>query len=140
MFVAGCDTSENETSANNSEAAAPVDSDLESRIEAYRVAMQQQIGRLDRQIELLEDDASQLESDTREVYDATMQEIKEERDELELAIVELEASTMAAWDELKSGLDGSWEDLEQAVAAAGRQFGIGGPDPQSPRSPNMPEN
>lgn len=144
VAIGGCDSSETgdadvEVRTEQNDGGAET-GDLASQVEEYQIAMRQQVAQLNRQIELLDERAEDLGEDSREAYDEAIQAVKEQRNELELALVELEVSTRAAWQEIRVGLDGSWEDLQDSLAAAGRQFGIGGPDPQDPGIPESPRN
>ena len=86
------------------------------------MAMRSQIAQLDRQIDLLDERAEDLGEDTREQYNEAIEAIKQQRNEFEVALMDLQAETGAAWAEVKAGLEQSWNDLTNAVDETQQEF------------------
>lgn len=96
--------------------------DNTSMVDEFQMAMRSQIAQLDRQIDLMDERAEDLGEDSREQYAETMEAIRQQRNEFEVALMDLQAETGAAWAELKAGLEQSWNDLTSAVDDAEQQY------------------
>ncbi|MFB3431465.1 MAG: hypothetical protein ABL309_11140 [Phycisphaerales bacterium] len=107
--------------------------DNTSVIDEYQMAMRSQIAQLNRQIALLDERAEDLGEDARERYNQSIEAIKQQRNEFEVALTNLQAETGAAWAEVKVGLERSWNDITTAVDETRQEFFNGeGDDDNAP--------
>ena len=113
---------ENESEPEDTRGESSTIPDNTTVIDEYQMAMRSQIAQLDRQIDLLDERAKDLGEDTREQYNEAIEAIKQQRNEFEVALMDLQAETGAAWAEVKAGLEQSWNDLTNAVDETQQEF------------------
>ncbi len=111
---------ESETEENRGESSTIPDNT--SVIDEYQMAMRSQIAQLNRQIALLDERAEDLGEAAREQYNQSIEAIKQQRNEFEVALTNLQAETGAAWAEVKVGLEQSWNDITAAVDETRQEF------------------
>lgn len=111
---------ESETEENRGESSTIPDNT--SVIDEYQMAMRSQIAQLNRQIALLDERAEDLGEDAREQYNQSIEAIKQQRNEFEVALTNLQAETGAAWAEVKVGLEQRWNDITAAVDETRHEF------------------
>jgi len=70
------------------------------------------------ELDRLESKADAIDAQSRERYRATVQEVKEQVQQLEKKYLVLKNSTADAWQDLKSGFELAWQDFEAGAKAA----------------------
>lgn len=70
------------------------------------------------ELDRLEAKADAVDTQSRERYRATLQEVKEQVQQLEKKYLVLKNSTADAWQDLKSGVELAWQDFEAGAKAA----------------------
>ncbi len=63
-----------------------------------------------------------LEANARLEYQERIEEIKKKRDDLKENISEINQASEGAWQDLKAGVDLSWEAMNQAIRSAASKF------------------
>lgn len=70
------------------------------------------------ELDRLEVKADAMDAQSRERYRATVQEVKEQVQQLENKYLVLKNSTADAWKDLKSGFELAWQDFEAGAKSA----------------------
>ena len=70
------------------------------------------------ELDRLESKADAIDAQSRERYRTTVQEVKEQVQQLEKKYLVLKNSTADAWQDLRSGFELAWQDFEAGAKAA----------------------
>jgi uncharacterized membrane protein len=125
LFLWSCDTTatrDDEYAENDTEVSA----EYESEMTEYRNNINAEIEEIDNNIETWEArreaEAEAWGEETRREYDETIANLREERDELERDMEEMENVTAENWDTFKRDVDTHLQETESALEKAGRDI------------------
>lgn len=85
--------------------------ELEARIEEWNA-----------EIAKLRARATKLEAEAQKKYLEEIEDLKARQDAVRQKLHELRASSEGAWDDLKAGVQQSYEDMERAIKTAMQRF------------------
>jgi uncharacterized coiled-coil DUF342 family protein len=90
--------------------------------EAYVQKLHAKIDEWNADIDKLKAKADQLEADSRIEYEKQIEALKNKRNEIEKKLSELSRSGEGALEDLKAGIDLSWESMNEAIKSAAARF------------------
>jgi len=70
------------------------------------------------ELDRLEAKADAIDARSRDRYQATIQEVKDQVQQLEMKFMVLKNTTTDAWQDLKTGLEGAWNEFETGAKEA----------------------
>ena len=88
----------------------------------YINSVEKKLREWDKEIEKLETRGEQAEAEVKAGYQEQLRELREQRADAEQKLKELQQAGDEAWDELKNGLEKSFDSLSSAVKAALKKF------------------
>lgn len=95
----------------------------EKTIDAYKEKVKAQIKEMRAQMQMVEARAEKAGADTRIKYQKNMDEWKKRFSDLEKELDEFSKSAEDTWDEIRSGIDTSMNDLRESIENATKQLG-----------------
>jgi peptidoglycan hydrolase CwlO-like protein len=98
------------------------DSKMTEKRDAYVQKLKAKMDEWNAEIDKLQAKADQAEAEAKIEYQEQIDDLKAKRKEMELKIAELQQAGEGAWEDLKQGLENSWEILKGAFAKAKSRF------------------
>lgn len=95
----------------------------QSTVEDYKQTMRARVDALNEDIQSIEDRMDSLSAEAKSEAQSTLDTLRTKRDNFMSRIESLSAQSESAWNELKSGVDRAWTELNDARKAALDQFG-----------------
>lgn len=92
-------------------------------VDNFRASMRRQLAELDRDIERLENRASELTGQARVEAEQAVAELSAMRDTFAQRLDNAQADTATAWRDLRGGLERGWDELSSATDRALDRFG-----------------
>ena len=74
------------------------------------------------EIDKIETIAGQAEADSEKRFHKELEELRKKHQEIEAKIVELQQASEGGWDDLRQGLENSWEILKTSFTKAKSEF------------------
>ncbi|WP_018123164.1 hypothetical protein [Desulfovibrio oxyclinae] len=93
-----------------------------SNREEYVQKMKAKLDELNAEVSRLEAKAKGAEADLRVKYDDEIKQLKERREEAKVKLAEFQQAGDSAWQDLKIGLQGAWDILDEAIKSASARF------------------
>lgn len=93
-----------------------------SNREEYVEKMKAKLDELNAEVDRLEAKAKGTEADLRIKYDGEIQKLKEHREKAKAKLSEFQKAGDSAWQDLKIGLQGAWDILDEAIKSASSRF------------------
>jgi len=93
-----------------------------SKRKAYQQKLQAQLDVWKSEIAKLEARTSQLEGDARIALQEQLEELRGKREALSEKREKLRHASDEAWQDVKTGIDGAWRNLDNAVRSAVSRF------------------
>ena len=90
--------------------------------DAYVQKLKAKLDEWNAEIDVLAAKADQAEADAKIAYHKRLEDLRAKRTELEGKIAELEQAGEGAWEDLKQGLDNSWQILKTSFKRAKSEF------------------
>lgn len=95
---------------------------MSDKREEYTRKLKAKIDECDARLDKLSDKACQADDEAKTRYHLEMDELREERKEIEHKIQELQNAGDSAWDDLKQGIDNSWSTWKKSFSRAKSEF------------------
>lgn len=93
-----------------------------SKREEYVQKMKAKLDELGAEVSRLEAKAKVAEADLRIKYQDEIDTLKQRRDEAKAKLAEFQQAGDDAWQDLKIGLQGAWDILDDAIKSASERF------------------
>ena len=90
--------------------------------EAYVQELKTKMDEWGAEIDKIETIAEQVEADSRMRFHKQLEELRKKHKEVEDKIVELQSACGGGWDDLRQGLENSWEILKTSFTEAKSEF------------------
>lgn len=90
--------------------------------EEYIQKMKAKLDEIGAEMSRLEAKAKGAEADLRIKYQDTISDLRERREEARHKLNEFQQAGDSAWQDLKIGLQGAWEIIDEAVKSASERF------------------
>lgn len=133
LMAAGCtedasqpgtdDVTASDVREQASEAADTAAQFTREQFETYANNMQEGIESLESDIQQLESRAQDLTGEAQSEAREAIDDLKAQRDQFAQRLQQARDNTDAAWDDIRSGLEQAWNDLDQARKSAMDRFG-----------------
>jgi chromosome segregation ATPase len=133
VAVTGC--GEKEKPQNKTEAVSTQDVKKETKeaydttkaytqeqIQAFRQQTETKLTEYEKDIDQLQSKAEKLEGDAKVKAEQELTALRQKRDAVSEKLKELSSSGGNAWDQIKSGIDATMQDLENAYKKAAAEF------------------
>ena len=91
--------------------------------DAYRQKAEARLDQWRAEIDKLQARAAEASADTRIEYEKRLKTLREKQQEMRRQLDELSAAGSDAWQDVKSGLDSAWDDLQASIRNARERFG-----------------
>ena len=89
---------------------------------AYQEKLQAQLDERSAKIELLKAQRDKAEADAKIVYEQQISAVQGHYETAQTKMKQLQASSEAAWEELKGGIDQAWDSMSKAIKTASARF------------------
>ncbi len=93
-----------------------------SKKEAYEKKVESQIEEWNAEISKLKAKADQKEADAQVAYHEEIEDLRAKQDALREKLLELRASSESAWEDVKTGVQKSFDDMQSAIRSAMDRF------------------
>jgi len=90
--------------------------------EAYQQQLQAKLDEWQAEIDKLRAKAQAAKADAQVEYNKQIEDLQGKQDDAKQRLAELQQSGEGAWEELRAGIEKSWNDLGEAVSAAKAKF------------------
>ena len=90
--------------------------------QSYEGSMEEKLGELGRSIDVLSHEAELTARDAKQNVSANIQALREQRDNLAGDLEHLKHSTGKAWDDIQTGMDTAWSDVQKMLQKASSRF------------------
>ena len=93
--------------------------------DAYVQKLKAKMDEWSAEIDKIEAKAGQTEAESKIAYEKQLADLRAKRKEVDKKIAELQKAGEGAWEDLKQGLENSWEILKTSVTKAKSEFDRG---------------
>ncbi len=95
---------------------------MSEKRDAYVQKLKAKLDEWNAEIDLLAARADQADADAKIGYQKRLNEMRGKREELKKHIVAIQEASEGAWEDLKQGLDNSWQILKASFSKAKSEF------------------
>lgn len=91
--------------------------------EAYQKKLQAQLDQWKAEIDKLQAKSREASADMQIKYQEQIKELREKRAEMETQYDKIQAASIDAWKDFKTGADAAWDNMSNAMKSAWSRFG-----------------
>ncbi len=88
----------------------------------YQGKMERQLSELGEKIDELTDEAANAAEDVRQEYYENIDMLRSQKDMIQSKLQELKNSSGDAWEDIKTGLDRTWDEAQGVLRKAASRF------------------
>lgn len=93
-----------------------------SKRDVYVEKMKAKLDEINAEVSRLEAKADGAEADLKIKYNDEIKKLKDKRDNAQKSLKEFQQAGDSAWQDLKAGLQGAWDILDESVKSASSKF------------------
>jgi chromosome segregation ATPase len=98
---------------------------MNDKKDAYIKKLKAKLDEWNAEIDKIQAKANQAEAETKIVYEKQLADLQSKRNDVDQKISELQQAGESAWEDLKQGLENSWDILKASFTKAKTEFDRG---------------